>query len=43
MSPFRADLIEYDGSRTPLPRLIAEAVVCLFTFSLILLIVWLAS
>ena len=43
MSPLRVDLVEYDGSTTSLPRIVGEAILFVFTFVLILLIVGLAS
>jgi hypothetical protein len=43
MSPIRVDLVEFDGSRTPLPRIVGEAIAFAFTFALILLLVTMAS
>lgn len=37
------DLIEYDGSRTPLLRLIAEAVVFFLAVFVVACLLWLAT
>jgi tetrahydromethanopterin S-methyltransferase subunit F len=41
--PIRVDLVEFDGSRTPLPRIVGEAIAFLFTFVIVVLLVTMAS
>ena len=43
MSPLRVDLVEYDGSRTPLWQLAAEGVVLALAMLAILAAVWIIA